>query len=73
MDLDGFNWGFALYLFKGEYYYYNFFTYQKQFLETQRMAQHFHNDFITLLYFTLTCKKLTSEQLWKYCDDKKMS
>ena len=28
MDPDGFNWGVTLYLFKGEYYYYNFFPYQ---------------------------------------------
>ena len=25
---EGLNWGVALYLFKGEYYYYNFFPYQ---------------------------------------------
>ena len=31
-------------------------TNKKLFLETQRMAQHFHNAFMTLLYFTLTCK-----------------
>ena len=28
MDPNGLNWGAALYLFKGEYYYYNFFPYQ---------------------------------------------
>ena len=36
-------------------------TNKKIFLETQRMAQHFYNTFITLLYFTLTCKKLTPQ------------
>ena len=29
---------------------------KKKNLETQRMTHHFHNTFITLLYFTLTCK-----------------
>ena len=28
MDPGGFNWGVTLYLFKGKYYYYNFFPYQ---------------------------------------------
>ena len=31
-------------------------TNKKIILETQRMTQHFHNVFTTLLYFTLTCK-----------------
>ena len=31
-------------------------TNKKIILETQRMTQHFHNAFTTLLYFTLTCK-----------------
>ena len=35
-------------------------TNKKKFLETQRMTQHFRNTIITLLYFTLTCKELTS-------------
>ena len=37
------------------------------------MTQHFHNTFIILLYFILTCKELTVQQFRKYCDDNKMS
>ena len=29
------------------------------------MAQHFHNTFILLLYFILTCKELTTQQFLK--------
>ena len=48
-------------------------TNKKKFLETQRMTQHFRNTIITLLYFTLTYKELTPQQLCKYCDNNKMS
>jgi len=37
------------------------------------MTQHFHNSFIILLYFILTCKELTVQQFRKYCNDNKMS
>ena len=37
------------------------------------MAQYFYNTFIILLYFILTCKELTAQQFWKYCDENKMS
>jgi len=46
---------------------------KKKILETQIMTQHFHNTFTTLLCFTLICKELTFQQLWKYCDDNKIS
>jgi len=36
---------------------------KKQFLEHNRMTQYFHNTFIILLYFILTYKELTSQQL----------